>query len=96
MPDGLHLLHELVKSAALSMCSRLRQARQAVKQAQEQRSGVDAPQAQTVGEAREAEVTHWETVHSASRTHLERVSLMGHPWRVFDSTRQRSAEVDRQ
>jgi hypothetical protein len=96
MPDVFHLIHELVKSYSLSMCSRLRQARQALKQAQEQRSGAEAPQAQTVVEAREAEVTHWETVHSAYRHHLERVSLTVHPWRVFDSTRQRSEEVERQ
>jgi len=96
MPDVFHLIHELVKSSSLSMCSRLRQARQALKQAQEQCSGAAAPQAQAVVEAREAEVTHWETVHSAYRHHLERVSLPVHPWRVFDSTRQRSEEVERQ
>lgn len=45
---------------------------------------------------REAEVTHWETVHSAYRHHLESVSLTVHPWRVCDSTRQRSADVERQ
>ncbi len=96
MPDVFHLIHELVKSHSLSMCSRLRQARQALKQAQEQCSGAEAPQAQTVLEAREAEGTHWETVHSAYRHHLESVSLTVHPWRVFDSTRQRSEEVERQ
>src|SRR3989475_12896198 len=96
MPDVFHLIHELVKSYALSICSRLRHARQALQQAQEQRSGAEAQQAQAVGEAREAEGTHWETWHSASRHHLERVSLTVHPWRVFDSTRQRSEEVERQ
>jgi hypothetical protein len=96
MPDVFHLIHELVKSYSLSIGSRLRQARQALKQAQEPRSGADARQAQTEVEARAAEVTHWETVHSAYRHHLERVSLIIHPWRVFDSTRQRSEEVARQ
>src|SRR5947208_15692690 len=42
MPDVFQLIHELVKSYSLSICSRLRQARQALKQAQEQRSGAEA------------------------------------------------------
>jgi hypothetical protein len=96
MPDVFHLIHELVKSYSLSIGGRLRQARQALKQAQEQHSGAEAQQAQAVVEAREAEVTHWETVHSAYRHHLERVSLTVHPWHVCDSTRQRSVEVERQ
>ena len=96
MPDVFHLIHELVKSSSLSIGSRLRQARQALQQAQEQRSGAEAQQAQAVVAACEAEVTHWETVHSAYRHHRESVSLTVHPWRVFDSTRQRSEEVERQ
>jgi hypothetical protein len=96
MPDVFHLIHELVKSYSLSIGSRLRQARQALQQAEEQRSEAEAPQAQAVVEARAAEVTHWETVHSAYRHHLESVSLTVHPWRVCDSTRQRAAEVERQ
>ncbi len=96
MPEVFHLIHALVKSSALSLGSRLRQARQALQQAEEQRSEAEAPQAQAVVEARAAEVTHWETVHSASRHHLESVSLTVHPWRVCDSTRQRAAEVERQ
>ena len=47
-------------------------------------------------EASAAEVTHWESVHSAYRHHLETVSLLVHPWRLVDSTRQTSAEVERQ
>ena len=35
IPDLFHLLHDLVKSYALAICSRLRQAQQALKQAQE-------------------------------------------------------------
>ena len=96
MPEVFHLIHALVKSSALSLGSRLRQARQALQQAEEQRSEAEAPQAQAVVEARAAEVTHWETVHSAYRHHLESVSLTVHPWRVCDATRQRAAEVERQ
>jgi len=96
MPDVFHLIHELVKSYALAIGSRLRQARQALQQAEGQRSEAETPQAQAVVEARAAEVTHWETVHRAYRHHLESVSLTVHPWRVCDSTRQRAAEVERQ
>jgi Family of unknown function (DUF6399)/IclR helix-turn-helix domain len=96
MPDVFHLIHELVKSYSLAIGSRLRQARQALQQAEGQRNEAEAPHAQAVVEARAAEVTHWETVHRAYRHHLESVSLTVHPWRVCDSTRQRAAEVEHQ
>jgi Family of unknown function (DUF6399) len=96
MPDVFHLIHALVQSYALAIGSRLRQARQALQQAEGQRSEAEAPQAQAMVEARAAEVTHGETVHRAYRHHLESVSLTVHPWRVCDSTRQRAAEVERQ
>jgi hypothetical protein len=96
MPEVFHLIHELVKSYALAIGSRLRQARQALQQAEEQRSGAEDQQAQAVVEARAAAVTHWETGQSASRHPLESVSLTVHPWRVCDSTRQRAADVERQ
>ena len=35
IPDLFHLIHDLVKSYSLAICSRLRQAQQALKQAQE-------------------------------------------------------------
>jgi Family of unknown function (DUF6399)/IclR helix-turn-helix domain len=104
IPDLFHLIHELVKSYSLSICGRLRQARQALSQAQEHLrkcqashpSGADVQQVQAVVEAREAEVARWESVHRAYRHHLETVSLIVHPWRLVDSTRQTSAEVERQ
>lgn len=104
VPDLFHRIHALVKSYALAMGSRLRQARQAVSQAQESlsqcqtshRSGVEVQQVQAVVEASAAEVTHWESVHSAYRHHLETLSWLVHPWRLVDSTRQTSAEVERQ
>jgi hypothetical protein len=96
IPDLCHLIHELVKSYSLSICGRLRQARQALSQAQEhlrtcQAShprGADVQQAQAVVEAREAEVARWESVHRAYRHPLETVSLIVHPWRLVDSTRR--------
>src|SRR6266853_5101245 len=104
IPDLFHLIHELVKSYSLSICGRLRQARQALSQAQERLakcqasnpSSAEAQQAQAVVEACEAEARRWESVHSAYRHHLETVSLIVHPWRVADSTRQTSEDVERQ
>jgi hypothetical protein len=54
MPAVFHLLHELVKSYALPICSRLRQARQALRQAQESLSGAEMQQARALVEARAA------------------------------------------
>jgi Family of unknown function (DUF6399)/IclR helix-turn-helix domain len=103
IPDLFHLIHELVKSYSWAILGRLRQAHQALSQAQERLrtcqasdpSGAEAQQAQAVVEASEAQVKHWETVDSAYRHHLETMSLLVHPWRLFDSTRQTSQEVER-
>ncbi len=102
IPDLFHLIHDLVKSYSLAISSRLRHARQALSHAQERLAtcqasdprGVEAQQAQAVVEACEAEVTRWESVRSAYRRHLETVSLIMHPWRLFDSTRQTSEDVE--
>jgi hypothetical protein len=98
VPDLFHLIHELVKSYSLALGSRLRQARQA-SLSQDQLSpprGAETQQGQALVEASEAEVTYWESVHSMYRHHLETVSLLVHPWRLVDSTRQTSADVERQ
>ncbi len=103
IPDVFHLIHDLVKSYSLSISSRLRQARRALLQAQEQRkkcqasdpSSAESQQAQVVVEANEAEVRRWETVHSAYLTHRLTLSLILHPWRLIDSTFQTSEEVER-
>jgi Family of unknown function (DUF6399)/IclR helix-turn-helix domain len=102
IPDVFHLIHELVKSYALALGSRLGQARQALQHAQEQLHacqtsdprGAAARQAQALVEASEAEVTRWEGVHTAYRCHLENLALIVHPWRVEHSMRQTSADVD--
>jgi len=104
IPDLFHLLHDLVKSYSLSLWSRLRQARQALRQAQERLatcqatdpSGAEGLQTQALVEASAAAVKRWEAVHSAYRHHLGNLSLMVHPWRLLDSTRQTSADVERQ
>jgi hypothetical protein len=104
IPDLFHLLHDLVKSYSLAICSCLRQAQQTLKQAQErlatcQASHPDSPErqrAQTLVEMSDAEVTHWKNVHSVYRHHLATMSLLVHPWRLVDSMRQTSADVERQ
>lgn len=104
IPDVFHLIHDLVKAYSLAIWSRLRQARQAASHAQEHLamcqasppSGVAVQQAQALVAASEAEVQRWEGVHRAYRDHLEQLSLLVHPWRLVDSTRQTSADVERQ
>ncbi len=104
IPDVFHLIHELVKSHSLAIAGRLRQARQALSQVQERLAtcegsdpnSVETEQAQGLVEASRAEVTRWETVRSTYQRHLETVSLIMHPWRVADSIRQSSQEVEGQ
>jgi hypothetical protein len=104
IPDVFHLIHALVKSYSLAIAGRLRQAQQVLEQAQEylrtcqasSPNGADVQQAQAVVEVSATQVQHWEHVASAYRHHLARVSLLVHPWRLVDSTPQRSAEVERQ
>jgi len=104
IPDVFPLSHELAKGYALALCGRLRPAQQALTQAgqrlatvQASHPGSDQAQpAQALVEVREAEVKRWQAVRNASRTHLANLSLTVHPWRLFDSTRQTSQEVERQ
>jgi Family of unknown function (DUF6399)/IclR helix-turn-helix domain len=104
LPDVFHLIHDLGKSYSLSLWSRLRQARQALCQAQErlatcqaaEPSGAEVLQAQALVAASEAEVKRWEGVHRAYRHHLEQLSLIVHPWCLWASTCQSSADVERQ
>src|SRR4029077_18323335 len=99
-----HLLHDLVKGYSLAICSRLRQAQQALQQAQErlatcQASPPDSPElqrAQAFVETSDAEVTYWANVHSVYRHHLTTMSLLVHPWGLVDSRPQTSADVERQ
>jgi hypothetical protein len=104
IPDVFHLSHELAKGYSLAIFGRLRQAQQALTQAgqrlatvQASHPGSDRAQpAQAVVEVRKAEVTRWQAVRDTYRTHLANLSLTVHPWRLLDSTRQTSQEVERQ
>ena len=53
-------------------------------------------QAQAAVEAGEAAVARWQGVRSAYRQRLSNLSRIMHPWRLVDSTRQTSQEVERQ
>jgi Family of unknown function (DUF6399)/IclR helix-turn-helix domain len=104
IPDVFHLSHELAKGYALAIFGRLRHAQQALMQAGQrlatlqasQPDSDQAQQAQAMVEVREAEVTRWQAVRNAYRHHLANLSLTVHPWRLVDSTRQTSQEVERQ
>ena len=104
IPDLFHLSHELAKSYALAIFSRLRQAQQALTQARERLAtlqashpdSAQAQQAQALVETSAVEVKRWQGVGSAYRHGLGNLSLRMHPWRLVDSTRQTSQEVERQ
>jgi hypothetical protein len=103
VPEVLPRIPALVKRSAWAIGGRLRHARRAVSHAQEPvsqgqaspASGAAAQQAQAVGEESAAAVTRWESVHRAARHPRETGSVIGHPWRLVDSTRQTSAAVAR-
>src|SRR5262245_31751681 len=104
IPDLFHLSHDLAKSYSLSIFSRLRQGQQALVQARQRLEALQAShpgsaqvqQAQASVEACEAVVARWQGVRSAYRQSLSNLSRILHPWRLVDSTRQTSQEVERQ
>jgi ribosomal protein L29 len=104
IPDLFHLSHDLAKGYSLALFGRLRHAQQALAQARQrlaawqasQPGSVQAQQAQTSVEACEAAVQRWQGVHSAWRQSLSNLSRIMHPWRLVDSTRQTSQEVEHQ
>jgi tetratricopeptide (TPR) repeat protein len=104
IPDLFHLSHDPAKGYALVILGRLRQAHQALEQAKQRFEALQAcppdweqaQQAQAAVEACEASVKHWQGVRSAWRQHLSNLSRIMHPWRLVDSSRQTSQEVERQ
>src|SRR4051794_5191544 len=102
MPDVFHFVHAIVKSYALAIGRRLRQAQKDLKQAeavlesQRGRSHTDGagPEAKAQVEARPAEVRRWEAVQRTYRHHLETLSLTLPPFGIADSAPQTSAEVE--
>jgi hypothetical protein len=105
IPDVFHLGHDLAKSYSLCICGRLRQAKRALEQAKQsleklpksaREDSAQVAQAQARVEACATSVHHWQEVGSAWRQHLANVSRILHPWRLADSIRQTSKEVEEQ
>jgi hypothetical protein len=105
IPDLFHLGHDLAKSYALAIFSRLRHAKRELEQATQHLEKVQqstkadpaqVAQAQARVAARATSVTQWQEVGCAWRQHLSNLSRILHPWRLADTTRQTSQEVEEQ
>jgi hypothetical protein len=105
IPDLFHLGHDLAKGYSLGIFGRLRQAKRDLQQAKQgleklqkntQTAPVQIAQAQSRAAACATAVHHWQEVGSAWRQHLSNVSRILHPWRLADSIRQTSKEVEEQ
>jgi hypothetical protein len=105
IPDVFHLGHALAKGYALAIFGRLRQATRGLEQAKQrletlQKNAQAAPTQVVQGQAQVAacttSVTHWQGVGCAWRQRLSNLSRILHPWRLLDSTRQTSHEVEEQ
>jgi hypothetical protein len=105
IPDLFHLSHDLAKSYSLAIFSRLRHAKRDLEHATQRLETLQqTAQAERVhseqGQARVAACAtalhHWQGVGSAWRQRLSNVSRILHPWRLADSTRQTSKEVEEQ
>jgi hypothetical protein len=100
-----HLSHDLAQGYSLAIFSRLRHAKRDLEHAQQRLETLQqTAQAERVhieqGQARVAACAtalhHWQGVGSAWRQRLANVSRILHPWRLADSTRQTSQEVEEQ
>jgi hypothetical protein len=105
IPDLFHLSHDLAKGYALAIFGRLRHAKRDLEHAQQRLETLQQNgQAERVyieqGQARVAACAtalhHWQGVGSAWKQRLANVSRILHPWRLADSTRQTSEEVEEQ
>jgi ribosomal protein L29 len=105
IPDLFHLGHALAKGYSLCIFGRLRQAKRDLAQAKQcleklpkndQAASAQVAQAQIRVGAWATSVHPWQDVGSAWRQHLSNVSRLLHPWRLGDSIRQTSKEVEEQ
>ena len=105
IPDVFHLGHDLAKGYSLAIFGRLRQAKQALEQAKQglekvHKNALAEPDQVVQTQARvttcATSVHHWQEVGRAWRQHLANVSRILHPWRLVDSSRQTSQEVEEQ
>jgi hypothetical protein len=100
-----HLGHDLAKGYSLCIFGRLRHAKRDLEHATQhlekwQQSSQADPAQGAQAQARvavcAASVTHWQEVGSAWRQRLSNLSRILHPWRLADSIRQTSPEVQEQ
>lgn len=105
IPDLCHLSHDLAKSYSLAIFGRLRQAKRELEHAKQgleklqknlQTDSAQAAQAQARVAACATSVKDWQEVGRAWRQHLAKLSGILHPWRLVDSIRQTSQEVEEQ
>jgi hypothetical protein len=105
IPDVFHLGHDLAKSYSLAIFGRLRQAKRELEQAKQgleklqkniQTDSAQVAQAQARAAACATSVNHWQEVGRAWRQHLAKLSGILYPWRLLDSIRQTSKEVEEQ
>jgi Family of unknown function (DUF6399)/Winged helix-turn-helix DNA-binding len=105
IPDLFHLGHDLATGYSLCIYSRLRQAKRELEQAKQRletlqkNAQVDPSQvAQVQGQvaACATSLHHWQEVGRAWCQHLSNLSRILHPWRLLDSIRQTSKEVEKQ
>jgi Family of unknown function (DUF6399)/IclR helix-turn-helix domain len=105
IPDVFHLGHDLATGYALAIFGRLRHAKRALEQAKQglekfqkniQTDSAQVAQAQSRIAACATSVHHWQEVGHAWRQPLSHVSRILHPWRLADSIRQTSREVEEQ
>jgi len=105
IPDLFHLSHDLAKGYALAIFGRLRQAKRDLEHAKQrletvqknaQAEWVHLEQAQARVATCATSLHHWQGVGSAWRQQLANLSCILHPWRLVDSTRQTSKEVEEQ
>ena len=101
IPDFFHLLHDLSQGYSLAIARRLKQAQQELAKAesgQRRFRGMDkrrgaAGAAHRQFRASQAQVQQWEEARQAYRGHLETLSVAMHPFSIWDSTPQSSAQV---
>ncbi len=105
IPDLFHLGHDLAKGYSLAIFGRLRHAKRDLEQAKQhlekwpknaQADPAQVAQAQTRVAACATSVHHWQEVGCAWRQRLANLSRILHPWRLADSVRQTSEEVEEQ
>jgi hypothetical protein len=105
IPDLFHLGHDLTRGYSLYIFGRLRQAKRDLAQATQRletvqkKAQIDRVQvAQTQAQVAvcATSVHHWQEVGRSWRQRLSNLSRILYPWRLADSTRQTSQEVEEQ